>query len=470
MIRKSLLVILIILVTTVVKAQISAPDYDYKLETTYINLPQDTIYVFHSPDESDLSVKGSLLASNPDDLVSTYTWKKFNETTLLFDQELFMDENVTESALSDVGYGGFEVRIKNSEWDTTFRTWVFIDTFEVKRIKIENTCEELRLMVVTQPTVYQDYIFYDVSGLNSTENPFEPFEILIKNGAADMQNVEWIPENEEVELDNPNSIICVTTNPPPIEDSRYTIEITDMFGKASSITSSNVEGKAVYADYSIWTKDKEGIFNEWDGTEGPEGEAPFEVKFINESLNADTLYWKGYNDEEKVMLGKRKYLWEEKDQDEVIYTYMPGTFEVQLIGKNADGCIDSINIEDLLPIKVDTSHIDIESIPNVFTPNGDEVNDIWIFSQFRDKDTGELLDFKERSIRSMKEIDIRIYNRWGIKVYDYEGSITEWQGWDGKSGLTTVGAGIYSYVIKAKGYDDIVYDNKVYSGLIHVFK
>jgi gliding motility-associated-like protein len=90
--------------------------------------------------------------------------------------------------------------------------------------------------------------------------------------------------------------------------------------------------------------------------------------------------------------------------------------------------------------------VDIPSkmeIPNVFTPNGDNSNDIFFIKA-----------------ANLSEISATIYDRWGNKVYELttdKGNIA----WDGKN-LTGKEApdGTYFYIITAKGKDGQAYDSK----------
>ena len=99
---------------------------------------------------------------------------------------------------------------------------------------------------------------------------------------------------------------------------------------------------------------------------------------------------------------------------------------------------------DTLTIVVSVEPSKIES-PNVFTPNGDGINDVYKFSK--------------ESLKGMKEFHLTIYNRWGEKMYEtksQEDAINI--GWDGKNTLgITASPGIYYYVIYAKGKDGIIY-------------
>ena len=76
---------------------------------------------------------------------------------------------------------------------------------------------------------------------------------------------------------------------------------------------------------------------------------------------------------------------------------------------------------------------DVIEIPNVFTPNGDGVNDFFNYVQVGD---GEA---------EIEIISFEIYNRWGQKVYD---NTTPDTGWDGTHGGKTAVADVYAFVIK----------------------
>jgi gliding motility-associated-like protein len=113
-----------------------------------------------------------------------------------------------------------------------------------------------------------------------------------------------------------------------------------------------------------------------------------------------------------------------------------GTYSV-LLQVSKGGCTDTamkiIVVE--VPSKLE--------IPNVFTPNGDKVNDIF------------------RVIASnLSEIDAQIYDRWGNLVYSVV-SETGNIAWDGKNLQgKDCPSGTYFYVIKAKGKDGEEYNEK----------
>jgi gliding motility-associated-like protein len=71
-----------------------------------------------------------------------------------------------------------------------------------------------------------------------------------------------------------------------------------------------------------------------------------------------------------------------------------------------------------------------KQIPNVFSPNGDGINDI-----FTIKSTG------------LRELICTLYNRWGMEIYQYDAVKT---GWDGHTFSDNKAPdGTYYYILKA---------------------
>jgi gliding motility-associated-like protein len=73
-------------------------------------------------------------------------------------------------------------------------------------------------------------------------------------------------------------------------------------------------------------------------------------------------------------------------------------------------------------------------MPNTFTPNNDQINDV----------------YKVKSYQNIVEFHAYIFNRWGQKLYEWtnlEG------GWDGTYRGNNVKQGTYFVLVKAKGAD-----------------
>jgi gliding motility-associated-like protein len=112
----------------------------------------------------------------------------------------------------------------------------------------------------------------------------------------------------------------------------------------------------------------------------------------------------------------------------------PGTYNVSLTVINAQGCTDVYTLTIVV-----TDNPSSLQMPNVFTPNGDGVNDIFL-----------------PQAESIATFNMYIYDRWGVEVAHIE-QIN--RGWDGRnvSGIE-VSDGTYYYVVRASGYDAKVYE------------
>ena len=102
------------------------------------------------------------------------------------------------------------------------------------------------------------------------------------------------------------------------------------------------------------------------------------------------------------------------DEFDGSYSYMNyGDFNVTLKTYIHEQCPDTYT----LPITILKEYL----IPNVFTPNGDGINDMFL--------------------EDMPEVDLIILNRWGQKLYDGKG------GWNGMCNGENMSAGTYYYII-----------------------
>ncbi|MBA3706037.1 MAG: gliding motility-associated C-terminal domain-containing protein, partial [Bacteroidetes bacterium] len=89
-----------------------------------------------------------------------------------------------------------------------------------------------------------------------------------------------------------------------------------------------------------------------------------------------------------------------------------------------------------VPVTVTIKDCDKINIPNVFTPDGNNVNDIFFF---------DLID--------VKCFHCKIYNRWGVLVYEWEDANA---GWDGTimSNKKPAVDGVYYYILNYCDYTD----------------
>ncbi|PIQ16733.1 MAG: hypothetical protein COW67_01300 [Flavobacteriales bacterium CG18_big_fil_WC_8_21_14_2_50_32_9] len=123
------------------------------------------------------------------------------------------------------------------------------------------------------------------------------------------------------------------------------------------------------------------------------------------------------------------YNWNTGDNDSVISNLPVGTYNLTI--NDASGCVnsDTINVLDL-EIECDFFIF----IPNVFTPNGDGQNDEFLIH-----------------LKGLKIINLEIYNRWGLKLFETS-DIS--QGWDGRTNSgSEVSDGTYFYILNYKNND-----------------
>lgn len=153
------------------------------------------------------------------------------------------------------------------------------------------------------------------------------------------------------------------------------------------------------------------------------------IAFSNTTLGTDSFYWD---------FGDSKYSFERSP----IHKYdTTGNLTVSLIANRGTDCSDTtllnFNLIDVDPAK--------RVVPNVFTPNGDNINDVFKISG------GNV----SCAIQKMS-----IYNRWGKLLHEI--SNTDVWEWDGRIGTEIVPPGVYFYSIIGKGFEDVGMVNVIY--------
>lgn len=170
------------------------------------------------------------------------------------------------------------------------------------------------------------------------------------------------------------------------------------------------------------------------------GYGPLAVTFTNGSSNANSYEWSFGN-------GNSTTATDLSSQNQVYDSV--GTYLVTLIAINGN-CTDTAFVTvTVIPPYVPPVYVPVDiKAPNIFTPNGDQVNDFFTF---------ELLN--------IKELEVTIVNRWGNLVY---ASSTVPFSWDGKDATgNSVNEGVYFYKYTAKGAQDELFEGQ---GFVQLFK
>ena len=141
------------------------------------------------------------------------------------------------------------------------------------------------------------------------------------------------------------------------------------------------------------------------------------VHFVNSSINATAYTWNFGVDSAQSTEASPNFT----------FPAQPGSYAVELIATNDDGCIDSIT--KVITVQDEMTYY----IPNAFTPDGDEFNQTFkpIFSSGFDPQNYTLL----------------LFNRWGETIFESHDSET---GWDGTYHGTMVPEGTYIWNIRVK--------------------
>lgn len=441
-------------------AQISSPSADFRDSLAYDIFPgKDPYFVFYTPDASGLPVKGSLEAAAPGGTGPfDFAWSRWDTAGASF-QPYVSELSADVSVIGDLDPGCYSVRITSVDTDTLFRAWVFTDDPLVEVLKDENgkiipynyTCDYL----VLNGTVRADtLVYYDLA----TNEP----DTLV-NG----MRFEWTSDNDDIEIFGATTQldIFIYNDPnyewyrrPPTRDTRFTLTGVDSFGLSRS-DEVLYESVHVRARFTVLTEDEEnpGV---WTPQENPSGEAPLEVRFRNLSENGVEFEWTLVD---SAKAGAVEDIVTYDPGDSVMHTYYyPGYYYPKMtaysVGGSAEGCPDFFPFADTNRIEIEVYPSDLDA-PNVFTPDGDGVNEV-----FRVNAT------------SLKDFRITIYNRQGRKVYEHEQTEEklEWEGWDGTlfgNGKRFARSGIYYYVIEALGWDAVHYRGREpYTGFVYLIR
>jgi gliding motility-associated-like protein len=226
--------------------------------------------------------------------------------------------------------------------------------------------------------------------------------------AAGFGTINWYSDAALTQLVQSNSSTYTPVNPTGTVATYYVTATSN--GCISPVATATASNYNVHAD---------GIASVSTGF------TPIAVSFTNLSTGVDSLdsfFWL-FGDEGTA------------NTYNTTHTYTSGgDYNVILVAtETSSGCFDTTFIN------VVFQNGSLLTIPNIFTPNGDGINDVFTVIGV-----------------SLKSLHTDIYDRWGIKIYEWDSTQG---GWDGKSKSGVASSdGTYYYIIKAEALDDKTYE------------
>ena len=402
------LLIIVLLLPAISEAQLSAPGMNAVRYTSYPSAPtvKDPVFIYCN---TSGSVKGSLNANSPGGTGPfNYSWYKWSDITKSFSIFLKTESAVLTSSSGDLDEGGYRVIISGG-YDATLTTWIFLDKPFSSAALQNRTCDYVALK--GQAAI--DTFYY--------RNISNGIPVKLPNGVSFL----WSSDPAS-SIPYPDFLLNPQTFDPPLVDVTYNLHVSDSFGciAESSFPYQSIHVKA-------------------DFTADPfTGEAPLTVTFTDKSVRAVRYLWE-FGDTVTSKL---------PNPEPHIY-YIPGEYSVKLTVESDLHCIDSLRLDQKIVVDISELHV-----PNVFTPNGDGINDNFMVES-----------------KSLRFLSVEVFSRSGLKVYSFFGEgeiLREWKGWDGNVNSSSVKAspGVYFYIMRAYGWDNVNYDSKEYRGFVYLYR
>jgi PKD repeat protein len=397
-------------------AQLSAPGAKTVRYTSYPSSPavKDPLFFYCNATGTETA---TLAAQRPGASGNyNYSWYKWDDGTGNF--SIFITSQTgASSSVSGLSQGGYRVVIDSSGINIKNLTgWVFFDTPPVAEASLlQQLCNRVALSGKAEATTANFYYRDPVSAAPVTQKNLISFL--------------WSSTPSSV-IPYPDVNINPITYTPPLEDVTYKLQVNSL--GCSNSESFFYESIHVNADFSL---------------DPNQGEAPLKVTFTDKSIRGEIYTWDFGDESGKPLIDTVPI------EDTISYTYYkPGEYTVLLTIESNLHCIDSLRSE---IITVTPSSLDI---PNVFSPDGDGYND-----RFRIES------------KSLRYVSMEIFSQSGLKVYGFSGEgerLREWDGWDGKinNSSTEARPGVYFYIIRAYGWDDVKYDSKTYRGFLYLYR
>lgn len=416
--HKSILLIGILLLATVAKGQLISDDAVDAGTTEFGDLY--FIFCAETRDDGvgDLSIESDFATA------STFYWEKYDTVSNAFVEvtNTTINSDTLQSTILGLKDGCYRVTVESDGNSYTKQAWVLNNWIEMTYAEIpdsSSTCDGFKIWAdyeYSPLTVYNTETG-EKGSIRSTHNNFKYL---------------WEQDGEPVSNELNPYIMNLIASETPVP---YTLTISDDFG-CTGVGSVDYNSKVPESAFTV---------------DPMEGEAVLEATFTNSSINYDSTLWFFYKDDFRYSLEVQDANGAKVDSvDFVLYDDAPvynyensGQYRVKLVTvkiNDTGNCRDTFYMEPGTYINVKESLVEI---PNVFTPNGDGTNDVWMIKS-----------------QSLKSMNVKIYNRWGGLVYSWKYSnITssddtyEHLVWDGRIGKRMAAPGVYFYVVTWEGRD-----------------
>ena len=388
---------------------------DHRETTAYPAFPSNDPIFFFCTQEGVATA--SLTAQSAGSTVS-FLWEKFDPVTVKFQN--YSNETGITSSQNHLADGCYRVSFSENGSNYQFRAWVLSGWIRPVATIAEATCAILKLSATVEGANYQ----YNDLSTGSSVPLSSDYHFRWYTGTQFVASIQ-------------NAIIFQ----PPSKNTVYRVEVTDRAGcmKRAEVTYTS---PIPVANFSWSTPQK-------NDPQYVSPQAPANIDFKNLSENSDPDKYEWYLFKDKKILESMgggtavidSFLTILYDANP-LYTYeLSGKYKVKLVAAKtvqALTCRDTFYLPDY--IIVDTSLV---KVAPVFTPNGDGVNDKLIIKT-----------------RSLESLDFTVVNRWGKVVHHFSSnsyipSDSEIAAWDGRVNGNLCPAGVYYYVVDAKGRDGV---------------
>ena len=116
------------------------------------------------------------------------------------------------------------------------------------------------------------------------------------------------------------------------------------------------------------------------------------------------------------------YTWDNSLGSGELHIVSPEVTTTYIVTSDENGCVDT----DTVVVTIDNMCFEV---PNVFTPNGDGTNDVWVI----------------KGLEIYPDVTVKVFNRWGDSVFESDKGYTE--PWDGTYNGTESPSATYYYVV-----------------------